>query len=313
MSTKLTPTQIAFLERCAMTGEQIATAGPRRFAARTVATLTDLGLIERSKRIGNVLTADGWAWLLHNRNVTVPADIERRAARIANVLADWKGKEIVLKDGRRVVVCEHRHGIVRLAITAGPNTGESVWRNDAEIWYGLEHGEILTPGQTVTVTPIDATPAETIALLNDLAAEQDRAVSMLDTMLTVDGRTPESIAYVARAALRLMADSNGPLSLSGLALAELDRRHPARPVTVTHKNTDTTWHLVNRHGHQVEVGEYTTDTGLRFTIAQNPDASCDRSTGEPVRVTVMFSGSERVAWIKAETLVKGWHWERAAA
>lgn len=78
-------------------------------------------------------------------------------------------------------------------------------------------------------------------------------------------------------------------------------------VTVAQPGRRTAWHLTDRDGQPVAAGEHITDTGLHFTIDAEPDASCDRRTGEPVRIAVTYRGSG-VAWIKAEMLVTGWSW-----
>ena len=101
--------------------------------------------------------------------------------------------------------------------------------------------------------------------------------------------------------------------LQGISAAqELAESRAAEPQYVTvngRPETGLRWHLCDSSDQPVEAGEHITDTGLNFTLAATPDASCDRESGEPVRIAVTYSGSERLAWIKAEMLVTGWHWE----
>lgn len=83
--------------------------------------------------------------------------VEPSPARIANVLADWEGRKIVLPGGRVATVGEHDRDnrMVRLACVRGLSI-DAAWYPDVDIWNGLENGTILTPDQITAQAKADA-------------------------------------------------------------------------------------------------------------------------------------------------------------
>lgn len=176
------------------------------------------------------------------------------------------------------------------------------------------------PAEVVAVTPVTETTAQSLALLEQITAEQDKqretAALMVDAMLRARGVAPQQVAPMARHLLRLMLVSNPGDVVTTMALAELDRRHPVAYVTVTGVN-GATWHLTDADGQPVEAGEHTDADGDKFTIEQHPEFVAGDGHGcQPRSVLIKWthvSGEEMSATTGAQhwdagALIRGWGW-----
>jgi hypothetical protein len=144
-----------------------------------------------------------------------------------------------------------------------------------------------------------------------LTAATFRFHKLVAEMRDNDSIEPAPLAELAAAAVA--ANDGLPLNVlpaaQGLAALEAIAAEPQHVTISQRRRFGQVQHLVNADNDPVTAGEHITDTGLRFVITDEPDASCDRETGEPVRIAVTYCGSGQLSWIKAEMLVTGWHWQ----
>ena len=138
---------------------------------------------------------------------------------------------------------------------------------------------------------------------------------LVDEMRGNDEISPETLARIVAA--KVAANDGLPLNVvtksTAETLAVLQAVSDATPepqyVTVAQRHRfGRVWHLVAADNNPVAVGEHVTDTGLRFTITDEPDASCHLDSGEIVRIEVVWADGHR-SWAKVEELVSGWHWQ----
>lgn len=176
-----------------------------------------------------------------------------------------------------------------------------IMRNESDGFVGMEGAffeRVATGSLTLieTAKVVMSTTAESLALLAVIDAEQTRREAVAQYEPT--GTGDEIHVHNHTCAVPCEAPARR-------------ESEAAEPVKVLHGNSGTVWHLVDRDGNAVSAGERFTDTGLNFTIDATPDATCDRVTGEPVRIMVTWNVG-RGSWAKVGMLVSGWHWIEAA-